>query len=373
METMIMNQPIVVDVGTGVLKAGFAGDQIPKHYFPNFIGRPKHVRAMAGAVEGDHFIGPKAQEHRGLLSIRYPIEHGIVRDWGDMEHIWNYIYGKDQLMVSSEEHPVLLTEAPLNPKANREKMAEMLFETFGVPALYVSMQAVLSLYASGRTTGVVLDSGDGVTHSAPIYEGYALPHSIERTDLAGRDVTRYLRLLLRKEGTDLHTTAEFEIVRQIKERSCFVSLNPGKVEAVEAQESYRLPDGSALQVGPARFKAPELLFRPDLIGEEYFGVHQVLAYSIQKSDMDLRRLLYENIVLSGGSTLFKGFGARLLLEMKRLAPKDAKLRISAPNERLYSTWIGGSILASLGTFKNMWITKQEYESEGPAALHRKFL
>lgn len=121
---------------------------------------------------------------------------------------------------------------------------------------------------------MVLDSGDGVTHAAPIYEGYALPHSIERTDLAGRDVTRYLRLLLRKEGTDLHTTAEFEIVRQIKERSCFVSLSPGKVEAVEAQEYYRLPDGSPLQIGPARFKAPELLFRPDLIGEEYFGVHQ---------------------------------------------------------------------------------------------------
>ncbi|KAL5110256.1 Beta-centractin [Taenia crassiceps] len=373
METMIMNQPIVVDMGTGVLKAGFAGDQTPRHYFPNFIGRPKHVRAMAGAIEGDRFIGPRAQEHRGLLNIRYPIEHGIVRDWNDMEHIWHYIYSKEQMTVSSEEHPVLLTEVPLNPKRNREKMAEMLFETFSVPALYVSMQAVLSLYASGRTTGVVLDSGDGVTHAAPIYEGYALPHSIERTDLAGRDVTRYLRLLLRKEGTDLHTTAEFEIVRQIKERSCFVSLSPGKVEAVEAQEYYRLPDGSPLQIGPARFKAPELLFRPDLIGEEYFGVHQVLAYSIQKSDMDLRRMLYENIVLSGGSTLLKGFGARLLLEMKRMGPKDAKLRISAPNERLYSTWIGGSILASLATFKNMWISKQEYESEGSAILHRKFL
>nr|VZI40062.1 unnamed protein product [Spirometra erinaceieuropaei] len=292
--------------GTGVLKAGFAGDQTPKYHFPNFIGRPKHVRVMAGAIEGDDFIGPRAEEHRGLLSIRYPVEHGIVRDWSDMERIWSYLYSKDQLMVNSEEHPVLLTEAPLNPKHNREKMAELLFETFCVPALYISMQAVLSLYSTGRITGVVLDSGDGVTHAVPIYEGYALPHSIERTDLAGRDVTRYLRLLLRKEGTDLHTTAEFEIVRQIKERACFISLSPGKVEAVDAQASYPLPDGSTLEIGPARFKAPELLFRPDLIGEEFFGIHQVLAYSIQKSDMDLRRLMYENIVLSGGSTLFKG-------------------------------------------------------------------
>ncbi|TGZ73716.1 hypothetical protein CRM22_001354 [Opisthorchis felineus] len=173
---------------------------------------------MAGALEGDEFIGPKAEEHRGLLSIRYPIEHGIIRDWNDMERIWTYVYSKDQLMVSSEEHPVLLTEPPYNPKRNREKMAEIFFETFSVPALYISMQAVLSLYSTGRTTGVVLDSGDGVTHAVPIYEGYALPHAIERTDLAGRDVTRFLRLLLRKEGADFHTSSEFEIVRQIKIR-----------------------------------------------------------------------------------------------------------------------------------------------------------
>ncbi|VDP27645.1 unnamed protein product [Schistosoma curassoni] len=350
---------------------------------------------MAGALEGDDFIGPKAEEHRGLLSIRYPIEHGIIRDWNDMERIWAYIYGKDQLMVNSEEHPVLLTEAPHNPKRNREKMAEIFFETFSVPALYISMQAVLSLVLqlpvkepdtrfpsskSGKrrsrrekAVGVVLDSGDGVTHAVPIYEGYALPHAIERTDLAGRDVTRFLRLLLRKEGADFHTTSEFEIVRQIKERACFISLNPSKVEAMEALASYPLPDGSTLEIGPARFRAPELLFRPDLMGQEYFGIHQVLAYAIQKSDMDLRRMLYENIVLSGGSTLFKGFGDRLVLELKRLAPKDAHLRISAPQERLYSTWIGGSILASLDTFKRMWISKREYDSEGARVLHRKLL
>ncbi|CAH8845449.1 unnamed protein product [Trichobilharzia szidati] len=370
---VITNQPVVIDIGTGILKAGFAGDQVPKYRFPNYIGRPKHVRVMAGALEGDDFIGPKAEEHRGLLSIRYPIEHGIIRDWNDMERIWAYVYGKDQLMVNSEEHPVLLTEAPHNPKKNREKMAEIFFETFGVPALYISMQAVLSLYSTGRTTGVVLDSGDGVTHAVPIYEGYALPHAIERTDLAGRDVTRFLRLLLRKEGADFHTTSEFEIVRQIKERACFISLNPSKVEAVEALASYPLPDGSTLEIGPSRFRAPELLFRPDLMGQEYLGIHQVLAYAIQKSDMDLRRLLYENIVLSGGSTLFKGFGDRLVLELKRLAPKDAHLRISAPQERLYSTWIGGSILASLDTFKRMWISKREYDSEGARVLHRKLL
>lgn len=117
------------------------------------IGRPKHVRVMAGALEGDLFVGPKAEEHRGLLSIRYPMEHGIVTDWNDMERIWTYIYSKDQLSTFSEEHPVLLTEAPLNPRKNREKAAEIFFETFNVPAWFVSMQAVLSLYVSFDANG----------------------------------------------------------------------------------------------------------------------------------------------------------------------------------------------------------------------------
>ncbi|KAG8509721.1 Beta-centractin [Galemys pyrenaicus] len=358
--------------GSGVIKAGFAGDQIPKYCFPNYVGRPKHMRVMAGALEGDLFIGPKAEEHRGLLAIRYPMEHGVVRDWNDMERIWQYVYSKDQLQTFSEEHPVLLTEAPLNPSKNREKAAEVFFETFNVPALFISMQAVLSLYATGRTTGVVLDSGDGVTHAVPIYEGFAMPHSIMRVDIAGRDVSRYLRLLLRKEGVDFHTSAEFEVVRTIKERACYLSINPQKDEALETEKvQYTLPDGSTLDVGPARFRAPELLFQPDLVGNESEGLHEVLAFAIHKSDMDLRRTLFANIVLSGGSTLFKGFGDRLLSEVKKLAPKDVKIKISAPQERLYSTWIGGSILASLDTFKKMWVSKKEYEEDGSRAIHRK--
>lgn len=369
---VIANQPVVIDNGSGIIKAGFAGDVVPKYHFPNFIGRPKHVRVMEGALEGDLFLGPEAEEHRGLLTIRYPMEHGIVRDWDDMERIWQYIYSKDQLQTFSEEHPVLLTEAPLNPRKNREKAAEIFFETFNVPALYMSMQAVLSLYASGRTTGVVLDVGDGVAHAVPIYEGYAMPHSVMRVDVAGRDVTRYLRLLLRKEGYDFHTSAELEIVRTIKEKACYLSINPLKEESMETEKAqYMLPDGSTIEIGPARYRAPEVLFKPDLIGEECEGIHQILTFSIQKSDMDLRRTLFSNIVLSGGSTLFKGFGDRLLSEVKKQAPKDIKIRISAPQERLYSTWIGGSILAGLDSFKKMWISKREYNEEGAKAVHRK--
>ncbi|KAK9693415.1 actin [Popillia japonica] len=376
---VIVNQPVVIDNGSGVIKAGFAGDQIPKCRFPNYIGVPKHVRVMAGGLEGDVFIGPTAEEHRGLLTIKYPMEHGIVTDWNDMEKIWTYIY----------KHPVLLTEAPLNPRPNRERSAEILFESFNVrpnrersaeilfesfnvPALFISMQAVLSLYSTGRTTGVVLDSGDGVTHAVPIYEGFAMPHSIMRIDIAGRDVSRYLKSLLRKEGINFKTTAEFETVRTIKEKACYLANNPIKEESVETEHiNYLLPDGNTIKIGPARYRAPEVLFRPYLIGEECEGLHEVLMFSIQKSDLDLRKVLFKNIVLSGGSTLFKGFGDRLLSEIKKISPKDVQIKISAPQERLYSTWIGGSILAALDTFKKMWVTKREYDEEGQRAVHRK--
>jgi len=368
---VIANQPVVIDNGSGIIKAGFAGEQMPKSRFPNYVGRPKHVRVMAGALDGDMFVGPKAEEYRGLLSIRYPMEHGIVTDWNDMEKIWQYLYSKDQLQTFPEEHPVLLTEAPLNPAKNRERAAEIFFESFNVPALFISMQAVLSLYSTGRTTGVVLDSGDGVTHTVPIFEGFAMPHNIMRVDVAGRDVTRFLRLLLRKEGADFHRSSEFEIVRTIKESVCYLSTNTPRDEVDTEKVQYKLPDGSVMEIGQSRFRAPEALFRPELIGEECEGIHECLVYSIQKSDMELRKTLYQNIVLSGGSTLFQGFGDRLLWEVKKLAPKDIKIRISAPQERLYSTWIGGSILASLDTFRKMWVSKKEYEDEGAKVIHRK--
>uniref|UniRef100_A0A669DJ79 Actin related protein 1B n=2 Tax=Oreochromis TaxID=8139 RepID=A0A669DJ79_ORENI len=292
--------------GSGVIKAGFAGDQIPKYCFPNYVGRPKHVRVMAGALEGDLFIGPKAEEHRGLLSVRYPMEHGIVTDWNDMERIWQYVYSKEQLQTFSEE-------VSSSPPLSRPHTSFIL--------------CCSQRYATGRTTGVVLDSGDGVTHVVPIYEGFAIPHSIMRVDIAGRDVSRYLRLLLRKEGYNFNTSAEFEVVRTIKERACYLSLNPQKDETLETEKAqYVLPDGSTLNIGPARFRAPELLFRPDLIGDESSGIHEVLAYAIQKSDMDLRRTLFSTIVLCGGSTLIKGFGERLLTEVKKLAPKDVKIK-----------------------------------------------
>merc|ERR1719195_1705037 len=330
---------------------------------------------MIGMASKDFYVGDEAQSRRGICRLKYPIEHGIINSWDDMEKIWDHTF-QNELRVDPEEHPVLLTEAPLNPKSNREKMITTMFETFNVPSFYVAVQAVLSLYSSGRTTGIVLDCGDGVSHTVPIYEGYCLPHAVKRLDLAGQDFTGQMQKILLERGYSFTTTAELEIVRDIKEKLGYVAYDyDEEIEksenSSELEMNYELPDGNSITVGAERFRCAEVLFNPSLIGLEQDGIQHLLFTSIMKCDVDIRKDLYSNIVLSGGSSCFPGLEDRLKKELEILAPQSMNVNIVAPEERKYSVWIGGSILASLTSFQEMWIFKDEYDESGPEIVHRK--
>ncbi|CAM0883716.1 unnamed protein product [Alopecurus aequalis] len=328
---------VVCDNGTAMMKAGFAGDDAPRQVFPSVVG-------LTGVV------GDEAMSRADTTTLKYPIEEGV-------------------------ERPVLLTEAPLNPKANREKMTQIMFETFGVPAMHVSIQAVLCLIASGRTTGIVLDSGDGATHVVPVDDGTALTDAIVSLDVAGRDLTENLTTALTERGYTFATAAEREVVSDIKEKLAYVAVDYEQellVRAAAVEKSYELPDGQVIRVGAERFRCPEMLFQPWVVGMEANGVHEATYNSIMKCDVDIRKDLYGNIVLAGGTTMLPGFVDRMSREITALAPLGVMVKVVAPPYRKYSVWIGGSILASLGSFQQVLISREEFDEAGPGIVHRKW-
>eukprot|EP01084_Bolivina_argentea_P036341 67252_1 len=305
---------IVIDNGSGMIKAGFAGNDAPKSVFPSIVGRPRNQGVMVGMGQKECYVGDEAQAKRGILTIKYPIEHGIVTNWDDLVQIWKHTF-TEELKTIHEGCYVLMTEAPVGGKANREKMTQLMFEQFKVNGFYVSLSEVLALYAAGRTTGVVVSSGDGVTHTVPIYEGYALPHAILRMDLAGRDITYYLMKILCERGYSFTTTAERAIVRDIKEKLCYIAYDfdheMQKTQmSSECETQYQLPDNKFITIGSERFRAPECIFKPHFLGLSQYGIHQNLYSSIMKCDVDIREMLYGNIVLTGGNVMFEGIAER---------------------------------------------------------------
>ncbi|CAG5123309.1 unnamed protein product [Candidula unifasciata] len=367
---------VVIDNGSGMCKAGFAGEDAPRAVFSSVVGRPRYQTKTIDVSQKESYVGDDAQLKRDILTLKYPIEHGIIVNWEDMEKIWHHTF-YNELRIVPEEHPILLSEAALNPKGNREKMTQVMFETFNIPAMYVSIEAVLALYASGRGSGVMVESGDGVTQIVPIFESCALLNGIMRLDLAGRDLTEYLMKILSERGYSFTTTGEREIVREIKEKLCYVAVDFEHEMQTTSQsfglEKYKLPDGQIITIGNESFRCPEPLFQPSLLGLEMPGIHEATYDCIMECDIDTRRHFYNNIILSGGNTIFPGIADRMKKEISSRVPESMRVNVVDFNDRKYFVWIGGSILGSLSTLQQRWILKEEYDEKGPSIMHRRCL
>lgn len=380
---------IVCDNGTGFVKCGYAGSNFPSHIFPSMVGRPiiRAVNKIGDIEVKDLMVGDEASALRSLLELNYPMENGVVRNWEDMCHVWDYTFGPKKMDIDPTNAKILLTEPPMNPTKNREKMIQVMFEKYGFAGAYVAIQAVLTLYAQGLLSGVVVDSGDGVTHICPVYEGFAISHLTRRLDIAGRDITRYLIKLLLLRGYAFNHSADFETVRMMKERLCYIGYDIETeqrlaLETTVLVESYTLPDGRVVKVGGERFEAPEALFQPHLINVEGQGIAELAFSTIQAAHIDMRSELYKHIVLSGGSTMYPGLPSRLEREIKqlfleRVLKNDVtklhkfKIRIEDPPRRKDMVFIGGAVLAEVMKDRDtFWLSKQDYQENGVSILHK---
>ncbi|XP_072169957.1 uncharacterized protein [Diadema setosum] len=364
---------VVIDNGSGVLKAGLAGSDHPSAVFSSVVGKLK-LRSSKLPVR-EYYVGHDAQRRRDLLNLSYPINHGIITDWDAMETIWRHTLDHE-LHVNLEELPILLSDAPLNPWDSRAKMAQILFEKFEACGVHMVNQAVLSHYATWDRWGscsLVVDIGDSVTDIVPVYEGFIIHQAVQRVHFGGRDLTNHLMNLLNQGEYSFSTTGEWEIVREIKEKFCAVPLYFGdeqRSDSTSIERRHVLPNGDIIALGKERFLATEPLFQPRLAGFDHPGIHELVKRSINKCDVSLRGDLYSNIVLSGGTSLTEGLSHRL--EHLVFDPRR-RVRVVSRPERGFLAWAGGSILASLSFFNNkyMWVSKRDYEEYGPNAIHKK--
>ncbi|KAG7662856.1 ARP3 [[Candida] subhashii] len=413
---MSMGTPaVVMDNGTGLTKLGFAGNDSPSYVFPTAIAtstassktskgaaaaRASNLSSKRGLEDLDFFIGDEAIEASNgpNYGLHYPIKHGQIEDWDQMERFWESSIFK-YLRCEPEDHYFLLTEPPLNPPENRESTAEIMFESFNCAGLYIAVQAVLALAASWTSpkvqdrslSGTVIDSGDGVTHVIPVAEGYVIGAAIKNIPIAGRSITSFIQKLLRDRG---EPDTSLQTAERIKQQFCYVC--PDIVQEFSRFDQY--PEEKFAQyiveytdrnktntvdVGYERFLAPEIFFNPEIYSSDYLTpLPTVVDQVIQASPIDVRKKLYKNIVLSGGSTMFKDFGKRLQRDLKSIVNErigiserlsgvqssGVDVSVISHKKQRYAVWFGGSLLAQTAKFKSYCYTKSDYDEYGPSIV-----
>ncbi|KAL6973551.1 Actin-related protein 4 [Sarracenia purpurea var. burkii] len=434
---------IVLDLGSHTCKAGYAGEDAPKAVFPSVVGSidqmdvddPDNPEKNSGSVQdsknmvrsfdtdkskGRHklYVGSQALGYRrDYMEVLSPMKDGVVLDWDMVESIWDHAF-RECLLIDPKEHPMLLAEPSSNSQQQREKTAELMFEKYQVPALFLAKNAVLTSFASGRATSLVVDSGGGSTTIAPVHDGYVLQKAVQSSPIGGEFLTDCLMKSLESKGLTIkprysfkrkeirpgdfqtvdldfpNTTESYKLYSQrviasdIKECVCRAPDTPYDESAYSniPMTPYELPDGQTIEIGADRFKIPDVLFNPSLVktipGMESYaeiassvrGLPQMVIESISKCDVDIRRELFSSILLSGGTASMQQLKERLEKDLLEESPQAARVKVLASGnatERRFSVWIGGSILASLGSFQQMWFSKSEYEEHGASYIQRK--
>ena len=382
-----MSESVIIDNGTNTIKAGFSDDDMPRVVIPTVLGRPTSnnpVNEEEKEEENDNnlqldiFVGEEALNKGGTLQLSRPIVKGEITDYDTMELIWKHIF-YNELLTETKTHSVIVTEAPFATYENKRKMAEILFDHLGVESLYITNNSTLALYANGKTTGTVVDIGFQTTSFVPIYEGFVLNHAVTKVDTGGRDLTDYFSYIIgQRPGNDKFTNeGQKSMINELKEKICEVAEDYDsqikKCLDLKTLETYSLPDGSQVHIGPEKYQCPELLFQPQFFQRDHYGLHEQTFKSIKRCDEDIEKDLFQNVVLCGGSSLFLKIRKKFEKELQSLAPTGKTVKVIAPPERKFSSWLGGAILSSMNNFKNaMFVNKKEWMESGANIIYDKF-
>lgn len=341
--------PIILDIGSAYTKVGFAGEPSPRFVFPTITGTEKYKAVMVDVSARNIYVGNDAAKMRGVLKIKRPIERGAIMDWNDYYEILNYCFYSLLRIPDLSQYPVLYTEPPFLQKETKEYIAQVLFETHRVQKLIMVPTPILSIFSVGLTTGLVVESGDGITWVCPIINGQIIDQTVQKLTLAGTDVNQYLKNLLMREGIHIESSAVDEIVKDIKERNCYFVLDPKNPPKKDEKFKTVMPDGSTLSVPHYIFhEAPEVLFQPSLIGYPINNIPQAIITSLKGIDKYYWSELLSHLVLSGGNLSYSGFEERLGLELSSLIPQLGK--IPKPKQEK-STTKGKALLKSVEGMK----------------------
>lgn len=363
---------IVVDLGTCNCKVGFAGEDTPRSIFPTLIAKVKNFDPKLDVSAHDFLVGSMQNANVDVSTIRCPFKNGLVTAKDDIEKLFTHIF-ENELHVDSEKRSIVLSEPVENTRETRSCFAEVLFETFHIPSIFMGSSPSLALYSSCETSGVVLDVGDSFAQVSSIYEWTQMPQALIRNNLGGLTVSKFFQKSLKDTSYHFTSANGINFAKELKEKIGFVALDYKETMSNESNTlvDYQLNPDTKIKVGPERFTCPECLFQPSLVSYECDSVSGLIHESVMRSDIGLRDELLSNIVISSGTTLIKGFEERLQKELTSLFD-GREITINANPKRLNAVWIGGSIVGSLALFSQMVVTREEFKEVGSSALMRRF-